>query len=636
MFLRGREKNTNEIMTRLCQADFTQQPPEGKEGELYRQYQSCFESMKKGIDQIELAAEQVEGVTDQIEESSEKVNYAVRFLADGSARQAKDVAESCNVALQLTGRIREMSEESEKMISQAEAVKEHGAHGRRNIENLGETQKSLKETIQVITESIYRVLEKNEKIVTVTDMLYGIAKQTNLLSLNASIEAARVGEAGRGFAYVAEEVRKLSEECHSASRDISASIQEITEALTQLKEITDKSHDVFEAQGMAVNEVMQSFERINEGVDGLSGVQQSFSRKFELVNTDKDSLLDIMKSISEISEHASVTAENVVGFTQEQSRMAKLMDTVSKRVGDQVAGMKEITDKIKTKDVGVRKKKIAMVWDLDDPFWYPATKEAYRTAKILNYEVYVAAPKSRGEKGTAEMVSILEKVRDEKYDGICISPIVDPRVEDLMKQIEKNGTKIIFILSKMEHVHYEALIGTNSYNCGRNAGEAIQNLMRGSGKAAIIKWKDNLIETVEERYQGIEDVLKNSDIELIPMIGPGEPTQEEAEECIGRLFTSYPDVSMLCATNVGWGLAFGKYLERHHKNTLLVTVDFTDDVAKLMRAGYINAAIAQKPELWGSMTLYKMQEVLEGKTIEKVIDTGTYEVNPSNMNIYSR
>lgn len=117
MFLRGREKNTNEIMTRLCQADFTQQPPEGEEGKLYRQYQSCFESMKKGIDQIELAAEQVEGVIDQIEESSEKVNYAVRFLADGSARQAKDVAESCNVALQLTGRIREMSEESEKMIS---------------------------------------------------------------------------------------------------------------------------------------------------------------------------------------------------------------------------------------------------------------------------------------------------------------------------------------------------------------------------------------------------------------------------------------------------------------------------------------------------------------------------------------
>ena len=75
-----------------------------------------------------------------------------------------------------------------------------------------------------------------------------------------------------------------------------------------------------------------------------------------------------------------------------------------------------------------------MVWDLDDPFWYPATKEAYRTAKILNYDIVVFAPRGRGEEGTLEMIQFLEQISKEGYDGICISPIADSRVEQLLKK----------------------------------------------------------------------------------------------------------------------------------------------------------------------------------------------------------
>lgn len=67
---------------------------------------------------------------------------------------------------------------------------------------------------------------------------------------------------------------------------------------------------------------------------------------------------------------------------------------------------------------------------------------------------------------------------------------------------------------------------------------------------------------------------------------------------------------------------------------MLVTVDFTDDISKMMKEGYVTAAIAQRPESWGSMTLQKMQEVFSGKKIEPVIDTGTYQVTPENRSIY--
>lgn len=127
--------------------------------------------------------------------------------------------------------------------------------------------------MDTITEEIRTLLDKNAKIESVTSVLYSIAKQTNLLSLNASIEAARAGEAGRGFAHVAYEVRKLSEECHKASQSINASIQEIVGSLSKLKEIMEESDAAFEAQKTAVGDTISSFENINHSVKELAEAQ---------------------------------------------------------------------------------------------------------------------------------------------------------------------------------------------------------------------------------------------------------------------------------------------------------------------------------------------------------------------------
>lgn len=98
------------------------------------------------------------------------------------------------------------------MQTQVQQMQQQSDLGRQRVEHLGKTQEKLKGSMDTITEEIRTLLDKNAKIESVTSVLYSIAKQTNLLSLNASIEAARAGEAGRGFAHVAYEVRKLSEE----------------------------------------------------------------------------------------------------------------------------------------------------------------------------------------------------------------------------------------------------------------------------------------------------------------------------------------------------------------------------------------------------------------------------------------
>lgn len=177
------------------------------------------------------------------------------------------------IAEEFTAKITDMDQETATMQTQVQQMQQQSDLGRQRVEHLGKTQEKLKGSMDTITEEIRTLLDKNAKIESVTSVLYSIAKQTNLLSLNASIEAARAGEAGRGFAHVAYEVRKLSEECHKASQSINASIQEIIGSLTKLKEIMEESDAAFEAQKTAVGDTISSFENINHSVKELAEAQ---------------------------------------------------------------------------------------------------------------------------------------------------------------------------------------------------------------------------------------------------------------------------------------------------------------------------------------------------------------------------
>lgn len=627
-------KGKQDIIYDLQNHDFRKEPSSGGLGDVYGDYRKFFTDYKTELHGIQSVSEQLEGIVEGMSESSANVTNAVRYIAEGSVKQSQDVNKCINVADALVNKIASMDEKTQEIIRQAYEMGRQSEIGQQTVFNLSEHQEALKNVITNITEEIYQLLDKNEKIVEITTVLYDIARQTNLLSLNASIEAARAGEAGRGFAFVADEVRKLSEECHHASENINTSIQDIAASLSNLKFVIDQSATAFDSQKASVDEVVSAFEQINGSVADFVTIQQDFSNDFAVIADDKDILMESINSIATVIDQSSATSENVATLAMNQNSTTELMSKMSRRLRAQVEEMDQKAKTIKTVDVELKKKKVAMVWDLDDPFWYPATKESYRTAKMLDFEVTVHAPKSRGEEGTKEMLDILTDIRDGGYDGICISPISDPRIAKVMQEIANKGIKVIFILSVLDGVNYESLIGTNSYNCGRHAGNVIRQLMADSGEVAVIRWNSGIIETIEDRTKGSYESMQGTDITIHEFSGPGEPTEQEATKCIQEVLDKYPNISVLYGTNVGWGIACARYLKKHRPNVKLVTVDFTDDIAEYMKAGCVSAAIAQRPETWGAITLEKLQDVFEGKSIPKVIDTGTYEVNPANMQIY--
>ena len=637
-----RERNEQKkVLEMLRGKDFTGEVLEagkgGNCGVIYNDYKNYFTDFKQNFADVLSVSNQLEGVVDNLVEASASVKSSTEFIAVGAQSQTEDVNSCISIADTFTDKMNNMDQMSQELIRLAYEMSDENSKSKDVIQQLVENQKKNQEVMESITSKIHELLEKTNKINEVTQVLYGIASQTNLLALNASIEAARAGEVGKGFAVVADEVRKLSEESRSASEGINESITGIVTELDSLKTIIDASGTIFDAQTEAVEMVTGAMEGITAKVDGFIEEQKTFQEEVTDLEQDKDHLVASILNIAAVVEENSATTQEVASLSMTQDNMTSLLTKMAQKLGETVKLIDKQAAQVRTAELTDNKKRVAAIWDLDDPFWEPATKEALKTARILDFNVEIFAPKHRGEKGTVEMAEFLEKITEQEYDAIAISPIDDKRIQVLLKKAADKGMKIVFIQSVLPNVPYEAVIGTDAMECGKKAAQAVEQMLgEAGGEVAMGVWTDMKMSTIEEREAGFERELNfKSNIALHKIGVVGEPSEAEAENTINQMLRDYPEIKVVFSTNVGWGLAYAKYLEKHPNKFQLVTVDFTKDVAKYMKRGTVHSAIAQRPFIWGSLPLEILADVFEGKRQTKEFrDTGTYEVNNNNLKIF--
>lgn len=579
-------------------------------------------------------SDQMEGVVEDLVDTSTNVKQAAEFIAAGTAQQTVDVEKCIGLTDDFTISIDSMNQKSTELITLANDMADVNKNGKSSIENLSLNQERNQKEIEELVNQIYSVLEQTEKIGKITDILHSISEQTYILSFNAKIEAANAGQYGRSFITVANEIRKLSEESKAASQNINGTIESITNQLNVLKSTVDTSIGVFTNQGKSVESVIDAFNKINHYTETFIDEQKNFSEQVSEIKTQKDELVDSMSHIFSGIQKSTATTEEVASLAMSQNASTAILSKLSMDLAKQVSAAGIGLDQNKIEALSMDKKKISVIFDLDDPFWEPTRREALKAAKAFNVDIDFFAPKSRSD-GIAEMSNRLEQIINEKRDALVISPIDDVKIEEKLHELNTAKTKIIFINSKINSIQYESLIETNGIIAGKSAAEVAKKYLKNQGEVIVGLWSDSHISSIDNRAKGfIEELRLDSNIKVHEVSINSDPSFEEAEIIISKMLKQYPETKLVFSTNVGWGLLYAKYIKKHQSNLKVITMDFTKDIENAIKEGSISSAIAQRAFSWGTTSLNFLDKIFQGKPVQKYVDTGTYEVNLSNIKIY--
>ena len=273
-----------------------------------------------------------------ITDSIQNTNQAIEDLAKGAVNQANET-ETVNGKIVELGSVIEVEKKGVHKLEEAvSAMAKHSTGASESIKELDQITKVTIEAINIVSEQTNKNNDSAANINKALEIIKGLSAQTNLLSLNASIEAARAGDAGRGFAVVAEEIRNLSEESSGNAQEIEEIVRELD---NNVESSVNKMQEVIsnvEKQQKCLDETRTAFKNLKQEVGLVEEVTKEIGDQTEILNSLKKGVTDSVNSL------ASVVEENAASTEETSASMMLLSQTIGE-CSEDTQGLVELSRK---------------------------------------------------------------------------------------------------------------------------------------------------------------------------------------------------------------------------------------------------------------------------------------------------
>jgi methyl-accepting chemotaxis protein len=255
--------------------------------------------------------------------SAAEVSFAADQVKQRLDRQVEETAQMADYAGQITESVRESSEQATNAATMALQNREVSVEGRQSLVSAIENVRLVHQQSEENLRLIQALHEKSGKIQGVTSTIQGIAEQTNLLALNAAIEAARAGEQGRGFAVVADEVRQLAGRTAQATSEVADTLDEIQNDTTKIVSRIESLAKTVEDGLASVESVGGQLDQIRDQSDR---VQQQVARIAEIDQNNEQSLAQVFSAIESVRDHISESDTSVASLADQASTLMELAE----------------------------------------------------------------------------------------------------------------------------------------------------------------------------------------------------------------------------------------------------------------------------------------------------------------------
>ena len=268
-----------------------------------------------------------------------KVRSAVNRIVENSAEQAEN-SKSTSEHMRLMGEnITETSAEVEALNSNAEFMHQSSEKAAETLSNLQHINSEVERIIGEVQEQTNRTNDSVQQIYKATAFITSIAEETDLLSLNASIEAARSGESGRGFAVVAEQIKKLSEQSNQSSSEIEETAMMLSEDSQKAVEIMQKMQEIIVSQSESMQDTQKVVEEVVAQIaNSMQSIQQIKETTEHLANV-RNEVLQAVETLSNIAQ------DSVSGTKKTYEDTEEVVDTF-KQVYMSAEQLREIADQL--------------------------------------------------------------------------------------------------------------------------------------------------------------------------------------------------------------------------------------------------------------------------------------------------
>ena len=287
---------------------------------------NVIDSVNYMLDNFAKVLERVRKAAIDVQGSANDILVASEEMANGATQQDQEITNTSSAVEELTVSMKQVSNNAEASAEAARRALDAAEQGNRSVRDTLEGMQRIRASVQASAKKIKSLGDRSLEISDINNVINDITEQTNLLALNAAIEAARAGEAGRGFAVVADEVRKLAEHSRTATKDIAALIKAIQAETNEAVVVMEEGTKEVEVGARLADQAGRALDAISTVVRQSAELVQEISLASKQQVRGTEGVANAMQIISNITRQTSQGARQSA-HTVEQ--LVKLSDQLN-------------------------------------------------------------------------------------------------------------------------------------------------------------------------------------------------------------------------------------------------------------------------------------------------------------------